>query len=87
MDYHVQSGTYTIANDELKPYYIIAVDRTLNVSVHELAEDLINAGVNEYDSLCKSFKECMNKSLFESSFEYKAPTQQGVHIISRPPWL
>lgn len=87
MEYYLQSGIYNIANQELKPYYLIAVDRTLNVSVHELGEDLIEAGINEYTRLCQSFNECMDNNDFHCSFEYKAPTKQGVHIVSRPPWL
>lgn len=87
MGYYLQGGAYTIANQELKPYYLIAVDRNLGVSVHELTEDLIECGMNEFTKLCREFNECLNKNDFHQSFEYRAATIQGYHKMSRPPYL
>jgi hypothetical protein len=87
MGYYLQAGTYTVANDEIKPYYLIAVDRSLGVSVHEITEDLVEFGMNEYHKLCVEFNECLEKNQFHQSFEYRSPTIEGYHKMSKPPYL
>lgn len=87
MGYYLQGGGYEIAVGEMLPYYIIAVDRAGGVSVHELGDDLIEYGMNEFVRLTDEFKQCIEKGSWHSSFEYRAPNPNGVYHVPRPPFL
>jgi exodeoxyribonuclease VIII len=87
MGYYLQGGAYTIAEGEVLPYFLIAVDRNLGVSVHEVTEDLIEFGMNEFDRLCGEFNTCLDANDFHKSFEYRSHTDQGYFKVSRPPYL
>lgn len=87
MGYYLQSGTYTLAVQEVLPYYIIAVDRNCGVSVHEMEEDFVNFGINEFDRLTKEFNKCIEANDFHQSFEYRSQTDVGTYIVSKPPYL
>jgi len=82
--YYLQGGVYSVAIEELKPYYIIAVDRTGAVSVHLLMESLIEHGMNELDRLTREFNKCVEKNDFHCSYEYR--TNSGVYPIDKPPY-
>lgn len=86
-NYHLQSGVYTTAVGEILPYYIIAVDRECEVSVHHLMEDLVLKGVSIFEQLIKEFKHCLETGNFYESFEFRAYTEEGVHKMDVPPYL
>lgn len=87
MNYHLQAGTYTVANAEVLPYFIIAVDRNCGVSVHELEEDFVTYGMDVFNKLVNEFKECLANNEFHKSFEYRSQTDKGTYIMSKPPYL
>ena len=86
-NYHLQAGVYTTAVGEVLPYYIIAVDRECEVSVHHLMEDLVLKGVSIFENLIKEFKSCLESGNFNESFEYRSYTEEGVYKMDVPPYL
>ncbi|GEM_PF-818302 len=86
-NYHLQSGIYTTAAGEILPYYIIAVDRECEVSVHHLMEDLVMKGISIFENLVREFKQCLKSGNFHESFEYRAYTEEGVYKMDVPPYL
>lgn len=86
-NYHLQSGVYETAVGEILPYYIIAVDRECEVSVHHLMEDLVMKGISIFEQLVKEFKQCLKSKNFDQSFEYRASTEEGVYKMDLPPYL
>src|SRR5690606_10302647 len=86
-NYHLQAGVYTTAVGEVLPYYIIAVDRECEVSVHHLMEDLVLKGVSIFEQLVREFKQCIETRNFSESFEYRAYTEEGVYKMDVPPYL
>lgn len=86
-NYHLQSGVYETAVGEVLPYYIIAVDRECEVSVHHLMEDLVIKGMSIFDTLVKELKQCLKSKNFDQSFEYRASTEEGVYKMDLPPYL
>ena len=86
--YYLQAGVYEASlQGEILPYYIIAVDQSGGVSVHELEDDLIDFGMQEFSRLSREFKDCLNTNSFHSSYEYRAPMPNGIYNMSRPPYL
>jgi len=83
--YYLQAGVYMTAIEELKPYFLIAVDRSGGVSVHLLMDNLIEHGMNEFDKLTREFKDCMINNDFHCSYEYRA--FEGIHKIDKPAYL
>lgn len=86
-NYHIQAGVYTTAVGEVLPYYIIAVDRECEVSVHNLMEDLVMKGISIFEKLVTEFKQCLNKENFDESFDYRAYTEEGIYKMDVPPYL
>ncbi|TDS14776.1 PD-(D/E)XK nuclease-like domain-containing protein [Sphingobacterium paludis] len=86
-NYHIQAGVYTTAVGEVLPYYIIAVDRECEVSVHHLMEDLVMKGISIFEKLVTEFKQCLDKENFDESFDYRAYTEEGVYKMDVPPYL
>lgn len=88
MDYWLQAGIYTVGNDsEMKPYFIIGVDANCNVGVVEIDENFINFGIATFERLAREFNECVELDQFDQSYEYRSPTAEGYHIMSKPPYL
>lgn len=86
MGYWLQSGVYTFAVEEMLPYFLIAVDRNCNVSVHKIMDDFVEYGQQQFDLLCNQFIECLESNSFEQSFEYKSVLQQGYFPMDKPPY-
>lgn len=85
--YWFQTGVYMVAKEEQVPYFIIAVDRGCNVSVHEIDENFVEYAMQEFDRLVDDFKDCLEKNRFHQSYEYRANTPEGAFIMTRPPYL
>lgn len=86
LKYWMQGGVYTLAAEEVLPYYIIAADKSGGVSIHELEEELITHGMNKFDYYVSMFIDCVEKNQFHMSHEYWAP-KNGVYNLPKPVWL
>lgn len=80
--YYLQGGVYSVALEELKPFYIIAVDRSGGVSVHKLMDSLIEHGMNEFERLTREFNDCVDNNDFHCSFEYRS--HSGFYHMDKP---
>lgn len=85
--YWFQSGTYCFPSGMPIPYYLIAIDNDGGVSVNQVAEDLVEYGMEVFDRTVKDFKRCMERNLFHQSYEYRSVSPDGTFICSRPPYL
>lgn len=82
--YYLQGGVYELAVGELKPYYIVAVDRTGAVSVHLLMDSLLEHGMTEFERLTREFVACVDNNDFHQSYEYR--THNGYYQLDKPPY-
>lgn len=80
--YYLQGGVYSVAIEEIKPFYIIAVDRSGGVSVHKLMDGLIEHGMNEFERLTREFNDCVTNNDFHCSFEYRS--HSGFFHMDKP---
>lgn len=78
----LQGGMYLKALEEDKDYYIIAVDKKGNVSVHLLMESLIDYGKSEFRRLCEDFEDCLSTNSWLKSYEYRS--HNGIYPIDKP---
>ena len=78
----MQGGMYLEALEKDKPYYIIAVDRKGNVSVHLLMESLLEYGKSEFKRLCGDFEDCLSTNSWLKSYEYRS--HNGIYPIDKP---
>lgn len=85
--YWIQSGVYEFAVDEIIPYYILAVDGDGEVSVHNLMEDFIIRGMEEFKKLVEEFKHCIDNEMFDYSYNYRGVTKEGFYKMDVPPFL
>lgn len=85
--YWLQGGVYMVGLGEVLPYYLIAVDESCGVSVHELEDTYVEYGMEVFDRLTLDFIDCMDKNLFHRSFEHKSVSPDGTFRCSRPPYL
>lgn len=86
LSYHIQSALYTIGNEEDLPYYVVAADSNMQVSVYEVGDSLIQKGFEIIDNLLKDFKICLEKGSFEDSYDFRGE-KKGMYFIDTPPWL
>lgn len=85
--YYLQGAMYTYAEGQDVLYYIIAVDRKGGVSVHKLHAQLLEQGMNEYNSLLDRFNECILKDHFDRSHDFWSDLYDGTFICEKPGWL
>ncbi|GHE35134.1 PD-(D/E)XK nuclease-like domain-containing protein [Sphingobacterium griseoflavum] len=78
----LQGGMYLEAIDQDKDYYIIAVDKKGNVSVHLLMKSLIEYGKSEFKRLCGDFEDCLSTNSWLKSYEYRS--HNGIYPIDKP---
>ena len=78
----LQGGMYLKALNEDKDYYIIAVDKKGNVSVHLLMQSLIEYGKSEFKRLCSDFEDCLSTNSWLKSYEYRS--HNGIYPIDKP---
>ena len=78
----LQAGMYLEGIKEDKDYYIIAVDRQGNVSVHLLMKGLIEYGMTEFKRLCADFEDCLSTDSWNESFNYRS--HNGIYPIDKP---
>ncbi|NGM63548.1 hypothetical protein G5B30_16685 [Sphingobacterium sp. SGG-5] len=78
----LQGGMYLKALNEDKDYYIIAVDKKGNVSVHLLMPSLIEYGKSEFKRLCEDFEDCLSTNSWLKSYEYRS--HNGIYPIDKP---
>ena len=87
MDYHIQAALYLKGLGEVKPYYIIAVDKSGGVSVHLLSETLIEHAFKEIDFLLDKFNECIINETFDNSFDFWSERYDGSFLADKPAYL
>jgi len=96
MRYYLQAAMYLKAdaiiagNDSWraafeKDYYIIAVDDSAGISVHQMDKGMIEKGLKEYDYLINKFAECILSDKFDSSYEFFADRWDGIYDL-KPGW-
>ncbi|WP_313266542.1 PD-(D/E)XK nuclease-like domain-containing protein [Sphingobacterium sp.] len=78
----LQGGMYLEALQKDKDYYIIAVDKKGNVSVHLLMSSLIDYGKSEFKRLCGDFEDCLSTNSWLKSYEYRS--HNGIYPIDKP---
>lgn len=78
----MQGGMYLKALQEDKDYYIIAVDKKGNVSVHFLMPSLLDYGKSELRRLCEDFEDCLSTNSWLKSYEYRS--HNGIYPIDKP---
>lgn len=78
----MQGGMYLEALEQDKDYYIIAVDKKGNVSVHLLMKSLIDYGKSEFKRLCGDFEDCLSTNSWLKSYEYRS--HNGIYPIDKP---
>lgn len=89
-DYDQQGGMYSDAERILKdtaffnPFYIIAVEKSppYGVSVHELTNDVLQYGCDQYRKLAKQLEECRKKNHWPG-YHYK---YTGYNQVELPAW-
>lgn len=86
-EYYLQAAMYLKGIGEVKPYYIIAIDRSGGVSVHQLSDALIEHGLNVYDILLDKFNECILQDGFNSSYEFWSERFDGIFLADKPGYL
>lgn len=86
MGYHMQAAMYNLGAG-IKPYYIIAVDKTGGVSVHKLHDKLIEKGMEEYDRLVGKFNECILSDAWDQSFDFWADRYDGIFTAEPANWM
>lgn len=84
---YLQAAMYTYAVGKDEPYYIVAVDRSLGVSVHKLHAHLIEHGMNEYKTLIDRFNECIIKDHWDRSHDFYSELMDGTYVCEKPGWL
>lgn len=82
--YYVQAPMYLNAIGQDLPYYIVAVDKSLEVSVHLLDDDMLDKGFKRFDTLIDRFTECMIYNAFGQSQDFHALNDKGIHIAELP---
>lgn len=85
--YYLQGAMYTYAEGEDVPYYNIAVDRSCGVSVHKLHQNLLEHGMNEYNTLLDRFNECILKDHWDRSHDFYSELYDGTFVCEKPGWL
>lgn len=78
----LQGGMYLEAIQQDKDYYIIAADKSGNVSVHYLMPGLLDYGKGEFKRLCHDFEDCLSTSSWHKSYDYRS--HNGVYPIDKP---
>lgn len=84
MGYYLQAAMYRTAVGEALDYYIIAVDKIGGVSVHQLNEDLLEYGLNEYSRLLDRFNECILSEGFNMSYDFWSMRHDGIFTAEKP---
>ena len=70
MKYHWQAAMYIDAEMEDCDYYIIAIDRSCNISVHLLSRATLNSARMEINEAMATFKRCMLFNAWRSSYDF-----------------
>lgn len=87
LSYYLQAAMYLIGIGEMRPYYIIAVDKKGGVSVHKIANDLMQHGLKEYEKLLELFNKCMLKENFDMSYDFYSEFSTGHFMVDKPAYL
>lgn len=69
------------------PFYVIAVDRKGEVSVHRLHDKLIDQGITDYDTLINGFNTALLKDRFGESYDFWADYGDGIYIADKPAFM
>jgi len=84
MGYYLQAAMYRVGVGQALDYYIIAVDKRGGVSVHQLNEDLLKYGLEEYSKLLDRFNECILSEAFNMSYDFWSPRHDGIFSADKP---
>lgn len=85
MGYYRQGAMYNVSDEQpFKDYYIIAVDKTGGVSVHQLSKNLLTRGHKEYKYYTEKFSECVLRNAWNQSYEFFADRFDGIYTADRP---
>lgn len=78
----LQGGMYLEALEQDLDYYIIAVDKSGNVSVHYILQGLLEYGKGEFKRLCADFEDCLSTNSWSRSYDYRS--HNGIYPIDKP---
>lgn len=88
--YHIQAAAYLEAYKrkffKFPDYYFIVVEKSapFGVSVCKATDDFIALGKQEFEGLKTRFNYCMEKNLWQQTYEFKAAALDGVHQLDLP---
>lgn len=94
--YYAQCGLYSLIDMvddngkifcEPKPFGFIAVDKSLQVSTHEMSEAYIYRGIREIDKALDNFERCLGEDLFHQSHEFYQPDGVNWYMVDVPTYL
>ncbi|MCB1319106.1 MAG: PD-(D/E)XK nuclease-like domain-containing protein, partial [Leptospiraceae bacterium] len=81
MGYDRQAAMYTLLGGRKgKQYYLCAVDRGGNVSVHEITEGVMAVAMADIEYMMGQFQRCILRDLWHMSYDFHAP--HGIYKIS-----
>lgn len=69
MMYHMQAAIYSAAVRKSN-YYLVFVDKSINVTVVKLTEETLQVGFTAFESALSEFRRCAEEDAFNSSYEF-----------------
>lgn len=69
MRYNMQGAIYSAAADN-KDYYLVCIDKGINVTVVKISKDTLQLGWEAFECALSEFQRCMEEDSFDSSYEF-----------------
>jgi hypothetical protein len=69
MRYDMQAAIYSYAARK-KKYYLVFIDKAINVTVVKVSEDTLQTGFTAFESSLSEFQRCIEEDAFYSSYEF-----------------
>lgn len=69
MRYDMQGAIYSYAAAK-KKYYLVFIDKAINVTVVKISEDTLQTGFVAFESALSEFQRCIEEDAFYSSYEF-----------------
>ena len=81
---YVQLAMYYMAlGKKIKRIKILSLDKNLNVSVHEISEDYILYGIQEFKGWVRDFNKCIMLNRFTYNYDFFGK-HSGEYHITKP---
>jgi len=82
MGYHLQAPLYIDGSGfGDKPYYVIGMDTTFNISVIELHQSVLDKGRETIDHIMTNFKMCTLDNRWDESYDFWEMDDRGIHLM------